>query len=67
MASSKPTNKTAPPPPPKEKVTAVDNRSDEYYRTKTEVFNALIDTIDLSQLAQLDQESAREEIRDIVI
>ncbi|MEY4783212.1 MAG: hypothetical protein RIR41_1147, partial [Pseudomonadota bacterium] len=67
MASSKPTNKTAPPPPPKEKVAAIDNRSDEYYRTKTEVFNALIDTIDLSQLAQLDQESAREEIRDIVI
>ncbi len=59
--------KLAPPPPPKEKVAAIDNRSDEYYRTKTEVFNALIDTIDLSQLAQLDQESAREEIRDIVI
>jgi pilus assembly protein CpaF len=55
------------PPPPKEKVATIDNRSDEYYRTKTEVFNALIDTIDLSQLAQLDQESAREEIRDIVI
>ena len=66
-ASSKPTAKAAPPPPPKEKVAAIDNRSDEYYRTKTEVFNALIDTIDLSQLAQLDQESAREEIRDIVI
>ena len=67
MASSKPTNKSAPPPPPKEKIATIDNRSDEYYRTKTEVFNALIDTIDLSQLAQLDQESAREEIRDIVI
>jgi pilus assembly protein CpaF len=66
-ASSKPTAKAAPPPPPREKVAQVDNRSDEYYRTKTEVFNALIDTIDLSQLAQLDQESAREEIRDIVI
>jgi pilus assembly protein CpaF len=64
--SSKPTAKAAP-PPPKEKIAQVDNRSDEYYRTKTEVFNALIDTIDLSQLAQLDQESAREEIRDIVI
>ena len=24
----------------------IDNRSDEYYRTKTEVFNALIDTIE---------------------
>ena len=66
-ASSKPAAKAAPPPPPKEKIATIDNWSDEYYRTKTEVFNALIDTIDLSQLAQLDQESAREEIRDIVI
>ncbi len=65
--TSKSSSKSAPPPPPKEKIAQVDNRSDEYYRTKTEVFNALIDTIDLSQLAQLDQESAREEIRDIVI
>ena len=63
----KSSSRVAPPPPPKEKVATIDNRSDEYYRTKTEVFNALIDTIDLSQLAQLDQESAREEIRDIVI
>ena len=43
------------------------HHSEEYYDVKTTVFNALIDTIDLSQLAQLDQESAREEIRDIVI
>jgi len=56
-----------PPPPPRERSAPVDNRSDEYYRTKTEVFNALIDTIDLSQLAQLNQDAAREEIRDIVI
>ena len=66
-AAARPASKSAPPPPPKEKPIVLDNRSDEYYRTKTEVFNALIDTIDLSQLAQLDQESAREEIRDIVI
>ena len=33
---------------------------------KTTVFNALIDTIDLTQLAKLDVASAREEIRDIV-
>jgi pilus assembly protein CpaF len=64
--AAKPSGKMAP-PPPKERIATIDNRSDEYYRTKTEVFNALIDTIDLSQLAQLDQESAREEIRDIVI
>ncbi|NKF32394.1 CpaF family protein, partial [Pseudomonas sp. BGM005] len=41
-------------------------RTDEYYDTKQQVFSALIDTIDLSQLSKLDGESAREEIRDIV-
>jgi len=49
-------------PPP----ITVDNRSEQYYEIKTTIFNALIDTIDLAQLAQLDAESAREEIRDIV-
>jgi pilus assembly protein CpaF len=44
----------------------VDTRSDDYYQIKSTIFNALIDTIDLAQLAQLDPESAREEIRDIV-
>ncbi|MEE2690504.1 MAG: CpaF family protein [Pseudomonadota bacterium] len=44
----------------------IGGRSDEYFQTKTTIFNALIDTIDLSQLAQLDTESAAEEIRDIV-
>ncbi|ACP27194.1 pilus assembly protein ATPase CpaF [Sinorhizobium fredii NGR234] len=41
-------------------------RAEDYYDTKSQVFSALIDTIDLSQLAKLDTESAREEIRDIV-
>ncbi len=41
-------------------------KSDEYYDVKTTVFNALIDTIDLTQLAKLDSAAAREEIRDIV-
>ncbi|MDG1826297.1 MAG: CpaF family protein [Henriciella sp.] len=50
-----------------EKVTKVTDRSEEYYATNTTIFNALIDTIDLGQLAQLDQDSAREEIRDIVV
>jgi pilus assembly protein CpaF len=45
---------------------SVDNRSDDYYQIKTTIFSALIDTIDLAQLAQLDVDSAREEIRDIV-
>jgi len=44
----------------------IGGRSDAYFQTKTTIFNALIDTIDLSQLAQLDTESAAEEIRDIV-
>jgi pilus assembly protein CpaF len=34
-------------------------RTEEYYDTKAQVFSALIDTIDLSQLAKLDGESAR--------
>lgn len=41
-------------------------KSESYYDTKSQVFSALIDTIDLSQLSKLDPESAREEIRDIV-
>jgi pilus assembly protein CpaF len=43
-----------------------DNKSEDYYQIKTTIFSALIDTIDLAQLAQLDPDSAREEIRDIV-
>jgi pilus assembly protein CpaF len=50
-----------------EPVKVVERRhSEEYYDIKTTVFNALIDTIDLTQLAKLDVEAAREEIRDIV-
>ena len=41
-------------------------RDEGYYTTKSQVFSALIDTIDLSQLSKLENESAREEIRDIV-
>ena len=47
--------------------TAVDSRrSDAYYETKGTIFGALIEAIDLAQLARLDADSAREEIRDIV-
>ncbi|MCB9961118.1 MAG: CpaF family protein [Hyphomonas sp.] len=61
-----------PPPKPKpekkpEPVRQITQQSEQYYQTKTTIFNALIDTIDLSQLAQLDAESARDEIRDIVV
>jgi pilus assembly protein CpaF len=41
-------------------------RSESYYETKSIIFSALIEAIDLGQLARLDADSAREEIRDIV-
>lgn len=41
-------------------------RSEDYYQMKSMIFGALIEAIDLSQLAKLDAESAREEIRDII-
>ena len=41
-------------------------KSEDYYRTKSMIFGALIEAIDLAQLARLDGDSAREEIRDIV-
>jgi pilus assembly protein CpaF len=41
-------------------------RPDDYYVTKSMIFGALVEAIDLSQLSRLDTESAREEIRDIV-
>ncbi len=49
---------SAPPPPPR--------RSDSFYETKSQIFGALIEAIDLTQLARLDAASAREEIRDII-
>ncbi len=61
------------PEPPKRNDEVIDVRSPEtaardkeYFQTKSAIFNALIDSIDLSQLATMEQESAREEIRDIV-
>ena len=51
----------APAPPSNEP-----RRSDDYYVTKSTIFSALIEAIDLSQLSKLDAETAREEIRDIV-
>jgi pilus assembly protein CpaF len=56
----------APLAPSKEPAPQGEFRSEEYYRIKSTIFNALIETIDLAQLAQLDAISARDEIRDIV-
>ena len=54
------------PAPKVEPVELQRKHSEEYYDVKTTVFNALIDTIDLTQLAKLEAAAAREEIRDIV-
>src|SRR6478752_1082853 len=63
-AATLPTGQTVKPSAAVRAIT--DNRSEDYYQIKSTIFNALIDTIDLAQLAQLDPDSAREEIRDIV-
>jgi pilus assembly protein CpaF len=54
-----PAKQSAPPP-------VESRKSDTYYQVKATIFGALIEAIDLAQLAKLDGESAREEIRDIV-
>ncbi len=70
LAAARPVEPPAPvvaaPPPRVEPVEVQRRHSEEYYDVKTTVFNALIDTIDLTQLAKLDSAAAREEIRDIV-
>jgi len=47
-------------------VQVVAQQSEYYHATKGTILNALLNTIDLAQLAQLDLKSAKEEIRDIV-
>ncbi|MEE7458522.1 protein kinase [Methylorubrum populi] len=54
------------PPPSRSAPVVAQPRSEEYFRTKSMIFGALIEAIDLAQLARLDGEAAREEIRDIV-
>ncbi|MGH8323924.1 MAG: CpaF family protein, partial [Steroidobacteraceae bacterium] len=49
-------------PPPVQ----TERRPDSYFQTKSLIFGALIEAIDLAALSKLDPESAREEIRDIV-
>ncbi|MFT4095806.1 MAG: CpaF family protein [Rhodoblastus sp.] len=53
-------------PPPSAPIPTETRRSDEYYITKSMIFGALIEAIDLAQLSKLDPDAAREEIRDIV-
>src|SRR3954467_2941185 len=55
-----------PPEPPPIVVVQEKHRSEEYYQTKSMIFGALIEAIDLAQLSRLEGEAARDEIRDIV-
>jgi pilus assembly protein CpaF len=54
------------PAPPIPAAPTETRKSDEYYITKSVIFGALIEAIDLAQLSKLDPDNAREEIRDIV-
>jgi pilus assembly protein CpaF len=61
VASEQPKAPPAPPAP-----VQTERRSETYFQTKSLIFGALIEAIDLSALSKLDADSAREEIRDIV-
>lgn len=67
-ASAAPVAAPAPAPEPKRVVVEpkVAAKSEEYYATKSMIFGAMIEAIDLAQLSRLDAESAREELRDII-
>ena len=41
-------------------------RTKEYFATKSLVFNAMIEVIDVTMLSKMDPETARDEIRDVV-
>ena len=47
-------------------VEAAPQKSDQYFQTKSMIFGAMIEAIDLSQLAKLDASSARDELRDVI-
>ncbi len=67
LAAPAPTRTATGPANPPQIPSAVDTRrSESYYEVKGTIFGALIEAIDLGQLAKLDADSAREEIRDIV-
>lgn len=47
-------------------VEASPQKSDQYFHTKSMIFGAMIEAIDLSQLSKLDAVSARDELRDVI-
>ena len=58
------TRKVAQAAPPVEKPYEI--KSTEYYDIKQELFNALIEIVDVVQIAKMDPRAARTEIRDVV-
>lgn len=59
------------PPPPQQQIRpAVTSEKqeaiDKFYRTKDSVYDALIETIDITQLSEMTREKAEEEVADIV-
>src|SRR5271167_4473795 len=65
VASVSVVNEAPKPAPAQTAPVQTERRSETYFQTKSMIFGALIEGIDLSQLARLDADSAREEIRDI--
>src|ERR1700684_702956 len=66
VASVSVVNETPKPAPAQTAPVQTERRSETYFQTKSLIFGALIEAIDLAALSKLDAESAREEIRDIV-
>ncbi len=62
----KPSPSSAPAPAMEARVQRSNEPGEEYYETKATIFNALFETIDVSALAGMNAEKAREEIRTIV-
>ena len=63
----KPKKKEAPPPPPPKAKAATDPAAEaRFSEAKINIFNALIDTVDLTELGKLEASQIREEITDIV-
>ncbi len=46
-------------------VEAANRKTDEYYQLKARVFSALLESIDVAQLARLDQQEARKAVSDV--
>jgi pilus assembly protein CpaF len=69
-AASAPSNaqasarKSAPAAPPAEEPYEI--KSNEYYEIKLEIFNALIEVVDVVQITKMNPANARTEIRDVV-